>query len=242
MKPLSLLFLLLALPALSFCQSIESPKIGSAEDHSTTITKIEYSKTFTCIHFKHKFSVKGNWIQLNKSMYLQDADSEERYAYVKSEGIPLRPLKHEASTDTEEMAFKVYFEPLKPGTKRINIIERALSPRERMEGTTYFNFYDVSLENSWPEHKITDVRLMPPDTASSNYPGMFSGANSMFGNMYKSMLDEQIKFYTDSANIEKIAKATKGYYDALMKAGFGSDQALKIITSKQLISSGIGGN
>ena len=77
MKPLSLLFLLLALPALSFCQSIVSPMVGSAEDYSTTITKIEYSNTFTCVHFKHKFSAKGNWIQLNKSMYLQDADDEE---------------------------------------------------------------------------------------------------------------------------------------------------------------------
>jgi hypothetical protein len=123
----SLLVLLTLSPCLSFCQSINSPYVGSSDDSTTTITKIEVNKLNTVVTFSHTSSAKGNWVQLNKSIYLQDANGEERYAYIKSEGIVLRPLKHEAATDNEKIEFKVFFEKLKPGTKAINVIERALS-------------------------------------------------------------------------------------------------------------------
>jgi hypothetical protein len=83
--------------------------------------------------------------------------------------------------------------------------------------------------------------LLVPDTASSHAKGLFYGGDSMF-NIYVTMLDAQLKFYSDTTRLAKMAKIIKNYYDALVKTGFTPDQALRIITSKQIISSGMGGN
>jgi len=239
MKLKPILLLLLLWPAVSFCQSIDSPLVGSSDDNSTTITKIEVTKTNTIITFTHIATNKGNWVQLNKSIYLQDANGEKRYACIKSEGIPLRPLQHIAASDNEQLVFKVYFEKLEPGTKEINVIERALSPQDRALGTNYFNYYNVSLEKTDTvlSRKSTQVRLLPPDAApSSPFNNAMGSMLPMINNMYASILNAQIAFYSDPAKVTQLAKITKSYYDALIGAGFSADQAVKIITSKQLIS------
>ncbi|EHQ25670.1 hypothetical protein [Mucilaginibacter paludis] len=254
-----LLLLCLMLPAAAFCQSITSPMVASSDDHTTTITKVEVTGQNTVVSFKHICYKKGSWVQLNKSMYLQDANGEERYNYVRSEGMPLRPAKFTATADNQEVDFKVYFEKLKPGTKEINVIERARSLAELSDGITYFNYYKVNLYKSKPETAIEervvvrDVTLMPPprvddavtvDTAYSvgtNFSsGIFKGDMTNLGpimsGMYTSLLNAQLKIYSDPAITDQLARITKNYYDALIKAGFSMDAALKIITSKQLVS------
>lgn len=238
MKLKPILLLLLLWPAVSFCQSINTPLVGSSDDNSTTITKIEVTKTNTIITFTHIATNKGDWVQLNKSIYLQDANGEKRYAYMKSEGIPLRPLQHIAASDNEQLVFKVYFERLEPGTKEINVIERALSPQDRALGTNYFNYYNVSLEKTGTvlSRNVSQIRLLRPDTASSPFNNAMGSFVPMINNMYSGILNAQIAFYSDPAKVTQLAKITKSYYDALMGAGFTADQALKIITSKQLVS------
>lgn len=259
MKTKSLLLLCLLLPAIAFCQTISSPVVGSSEDYSTTITKVEVTSRNTVVSFKHQFYKKGGWLQLNKSMYLQDANGEERYNYVRSEGIPLRPARFTASDDHQVLNFKVYFEKLKPGTKEINIIERARSLNEMNDGVAYLNYYKVNLYKSRPEQAkeervvVTDVTLMPPplrdaavttDTAYSAGTNFPSGAlrndmanmGPMMSNVFTSMLNAQLKMYSDPAVTDQLARITKNYYDALIKVGFSMDAALKIITSKQLVS------
>jgi len=54
--------------------------------------------------------------------------------------------------------------------------------------------------------------------------------------VYASVLNAQLQAYSNPAITDQLAKITKNYYDALIKAGFSEDAALKIITSKQLIS------
>ncbi len=250
MKTQSLLFLILLFPAVAFCQSVNFPSVGSAEDALTTITKIEVNSKNTIITFKHTSPKKGDWMELNKSMYLQDANGEAQYKYIASEGIPLRPLKHYATADNEEMTFKVYFQKLKPGTKQINVIERARSAEDLSNGTIYDNFYNVSLLKSAP--RVTNVRLIKPisDTvrsmtsainAASPFNDAMASMGPMMSNMYTNMLNAQLKVFSDPATIDQLAKITKNHYDALIKVGFTADQALKIITSKQLISTDING-
>lgn len=253
MKPKSLLFLLLLLPALSFCQTIKNPSVGSSGDPTTTIIKIEVANKYTEIIFKHISPHKGDWIQLNKSMYLQSATGEERYNYIKSENIPLRPLKKVAAADSEELVFKVYFEKLKPNTKAINVIERALSPDELHSGTNFFNYFNVSLEKTAESNMVQDKVVTGTKTVTDSVfigtqapalsfkNDMAASIGPMISGMYNAMLSMQIKFYSDPANVDKMAQITKSYYDALMRAGFTADQALKIITSKQLISPDMSG-
>ena len=245
MKPLSLLFLLLLLPVVAFCQTINSPSVEYSDDPSTTIEKIEITPKYTAVYFKHTTTAKGGWLELNKSIYLQDADGEDRYNYLRSEGIKIRPLKDTATTDNQVFNFTVYFEKLKPGTKSINVIERATSIMNRMSGTNYFNFYNVSLDRSdttaFSLHR-THMRLIAPDSTSfSPFGNNAFSMGSMMNNIYTSLFDAQIKFYSDKSKVEEVAKINKSYYDALIKAGFTTDQAFKILVSKPLVSTDIGG-
>lgn len=244
MKPLSLLFLLVLLPAVAFCQTIVSPSVEYSDDPSTTIEKIEITPKYTAVHFKHTTTVKGGWLELNKSIYLQDADGEDRYNYLRSEGVKLRPLKDTATADNQVFNFTVYFEKIKPGTKSINVIERATSIMNRMSGTNYFNFYNVSLEKSdtaaFPSH-LTRVRSQADTTSVSPFGNSAFSMGSMMNNLYTTLFDAQIKFYSDKSKVEAVAKINKSYYDALIKAGFNADQAFKILVSKPLVSTDMGG-
>jgi len=257
MKLKPLLLLIMLLPAGAYCQSVKMPAIGYAEDPTTRIIKIDITKTNTVVTFKHTLQNKGAWVELNKSIYLQDANGEERYNYVRSEGVPLRPKKLYADKPNQEVIFKVYFRKLKPGTKAINVIERARSIQEQMGTNHYFNYFNVSLIKSGPveEHvKVTDVVLAPPppqvmeevvtktDTTNVNSfkmdspSAMMNNFAPMMGNMYTSMLDAQIKMYSNPETTTKLAQIAKSYYDALIKAGFTTDAALKIVISKPLVS------
>lgn len=245
MKIKAFIFLGLLLPITMYGQSIKRPMLSSSEDPSTVITEINTSGKYTVVSFKHTSYSAGAWVQLNKSMYLQDANGEDRYNYVRSEGIPLRPEKFVATKDNEEVNFKVYFEKLKPETKEINVIERARSVSELNDGVSFLNFYRVSLQNAQPEgmqqdNKTVQVTVTPPPPIGTY--NVSEGVNEManFGpmmsSMYTNMLNAQLKAYTDPEITTQLAKITKNYYDALIKAGFSADAALKIITSKPLVS------
>jgi len=142
---------------------------------------------------------------------------------------------------------------LKPGTQEINVIERARSlPDQQSSGTTVFNYYNVSLTKSEPANVYqgvaTNVVLSPPPVG---YPGMvskgdtsatpnigsfYNGIAPMMTAMYAKMLDAQLQLYSNPETIEKLAKINKNYYDALVKAGFSEETALKIITAKPLVA------
>jgi hypothetical protein len=258
MKLKSLLLFITLCPAIAYCQSVTMPAVGYFEDPTTTLTKVEVTKTNTIVTFKHILYNIGAWVELNKSIYLQDANGEEKYNYVKSEGVPLRPNKLTATKRNQEVEFKVWFKKVKPGTKAINVIERARSLPDQRGNNHYFNYYNVSLTKSAPANtervKVTDVVLMSPppgtneeikrDTAfavSSNFSApmpkdMMDGFGPMMGNMYTNILDAQLKVYSKPETTAKLAQVTKNYYDALIKVGFSEGAALKIITSKPLIS------
>lgn len=259
MKSKFLLFCIL-LQTTVFSQSIKLPLVLSSDDPTTSITEIVTNNKNTVVSFKHICAEKGSWVQLNKSMYLQDADGEDRYNYVRSEGIPLRPERFTATEDNQEVTFKVYFEKLKPGTQKINVIERARSLQELNDGINFFNYYGVNLSKSADELLVNeriltkDVTLFPPlsalgdkvqiDTAVSigdNIEsiwgkGEMANWGPIMGGMYNNMIDAQLKVYSNPTIINQLARITKNYYDALVKVGFSSESALKILISKPLIS------
>ncbi|MNJ91512.1 hypothetical protein D3C87_91640 [compost metagenome] len=245
-KQMLLAFFLL--PVTLFGQSIKFPLVSSSEDPTTVITEIETNSKHTIVSFKHVCRGKGSWVQLNKSMYLQDAKGEDRYNYVRSEGIPLRPERFVATKDNEEVNFKVYFEKLKPGTQEINIIERARSQAELNDGITFLNYFRVNLNKSQQELRdgtVSQVEVVvtpPPPMRNDFGTSVANGEAPNFGpvlkDMYMGMFTAQMNVYSNPAVIDQLAKNMKSYYDALIKVGFSSDAALKIITSKQLISAG----
>ncbi len=249
MKSIKLLAASLMLSATVFGQSIKFPFVNSSEDQKTIITAVETNNQNTIVSFQYTSSAEGDWVQLNKSMYLQDANGEERYNYVKSEGIPLRPSRFEAKEAGQKVNFKVYFEKLKPGTKNINVIERARSIAEMDNGITFLNYFNVDLNRSQPEERngntAFDVVLSPPSPLKDNInmvPNIGDMANlgSMVNNMYSGMLTAQLNTLSKPEVINQVAKITKDFYDALIKAGFPADAALKIVIAKPLISTDTG--
>lgn len=241
-------FLLMAnLPG--FAQNIENPQLGGSDDWNSRITKIETDKQFTTVSFEYTANGDNTWAQLNKEIFIQTDVNNEHYNYVKSENIAMVPAKHTFSKKGDKLVFKVYFKKIPANAKSIDIIER---PGIRNDGITYFNFYNVSLTQSFPpgtKIKVTDVVLTPPppiqrDTAttglfygnSNEMQNAMSSMGPMYASMAKSLLDAQLAYFKQPGKIAEIAKLHKDYYDALIKVGFNDDQALKIITTNSLMS------
>lgn len=246
MKLKAMLFLLMLSPAVSLCQSIDFPSVGGVENPETSITNIDVSGDNTVITFKRISAHKGEVVQLNKSIYLQDADGDERFDYIKSEGIPVRPEKLITDKDSSEIIYKVYFEKLYSSTKTINVIDRARTAPLTPGGPLYNNFYTVSLEKSGPAIPL-EVKALPPGVptvpvvpAVSKVPVVpvvpaVSVVKDSVAAVPAAPMDPQLKFYSNPATTTQLAIITKNYYDALIKAGFSAEMAFKIATSKQFV-------
>ena len=96
--------------------------------------------------------------------------------------------------------------------------------------------------SSKPEKTIIkEVTLTPPPQTDdmikdgSAMAGMMNNFGPMMGNMVKSMMDAQLDYFKQPGKMEEIAKLQKQYFDALIKEGFNTDQALKIITSDSIL-------
>ncbi|WP_207535499.1 hypothetical protein [Desertivirga arenae] len=128
----------------SYSQVFENPYYKTSDDQTTTITRIEQTPKSTIITFEHMQTAEG-WIALSKSIYLQNAEGDQMYKFIKAEGIPLSPQKKSLKGDEGKFIFKVHFERVPSTIKTINIIERAI-PRD--EAGSYFNFFGVSMDKT----------------------------------------------------------------------------------------------
>lgn len=218
-----LLFTLFLVPVFSFAQQISNPSIVSTDDPSTKLIEVTVNQKYTVLTFEHIGS-KGSWIQVNKSMYLQDADGEEKYEFVKAESIPLRPEKYTFDKNGS-LVFKVYFQKLKPETKAMNVIERALTPQERNSSIGFLNYYGVDLTPSQSLHKAKETEVL--HTAQR--------PEDIMTRMFTQVLTTQLNFYGKPETIDLLAKIVKNYFDALITKGFTEEQVLKIVTSTSFI-------
>ena len=239
-KILTLSALLLITCFSSFAQTIVNPKVETWDDWSSRITKIETDKQFTIVTIEYTANGNNAWVQLNKEIFIQTDVNNEHYNYVKSDNIPIAPAKHTFAHEGDKLEFKVYFKKIPAAAKSIDIIERA---GQRKAGISFFNFYNVSLTEPYPagtKIKITDVVLTPPPIpAPGEQDNMNNAMNSMvpmYKTMVSSMMNAQFDYFKQPGKIAEIANLNKQYFDALIKEGFTSDQALKITTSNSLLS------
>lgn len=114
-------FLVLCILLLSKC--IFSQKVIHNPDYissniSGKITKVEFTKSETILHFHIKKAV-GGWIFIPKKTYIENALANEQRKYViRTEGIELNK-KHTLSK-SDELRYKLYFPPLGEGVKKVN--------------------------------------------------------------------------------------------------------------------------
>ena len=228
----------------SFAQSILNPQVGTQEDPSCKITKVETDKLYTAVTFEATADGDSSWVQLNKEMYIQTDVDNTHYNYVKSENIPVVPQKkHLFKKAGDKLEFKVYFQKIPPASKTIDVIERA---GNSYSGNSYFNFYNVSLTESEIAAKTVDGQIIGPGAFGFSAPGNgmpgpggdpfsgMGGIGGMYKSMMKSMMDAQISYYKEPGKMAEIAKLNKQYFDALVKEGFTEDQALKLAAASGL--------
>ncbi len=225
----------------ALAQNITDPAVQQSDTYSTSIRKIETDKQYTVLTFEHTAQSDDDWFSLNKEIYLQTDIDNKHYNYVKAEGIKLNPDKSVLKKTGEKATFKVYFDKVPANATYIDVIERA----GRVNGISYFNYYNVSLEKTQPI--VNDVVVSAPpavdgasDSDSAAVMPFGNGAfdtqiQPMFTKMIKSMLDAQLDFYEEPGKFKQIAKLMKKYYDALTAEGFSSDAAIKIITADSLL-------
>lgn len=240
MKKTLILFALFLIAGLSSpAQNIINPQIGHRDDMNTAITKIETDKENTIVSFEYSAQNKSSWIQLNKEIYIQTRLNNKHYNYVRSENITMVPDKHTFANDGDKLLFKVYFEKIPTEANSIDIIERAGT---HDDGIGYLNFYNVSLTQQQSlKTKVVDMNIThSADIVNmdmgSHMAGLMDSMGPMFGNLTKTMMDAKINYYKQPGKLTEVAKLNKQYFNALVKEGFTSEQALKIITSESLFS------
>jgi hypothetical protein len=242
-KALLLTAILITACLYSFAQTVNYPRVGIMDSPGSLITKIETDKQYTIVSFEQYALSDSSWMVLNKEIYIQTDVSNKHYEFVKAEGIAIEPETKTIITRAgNKHLFKIYFKKIPSTAKLIDIIEHA---GKRSDGITFFNFYNVDLTNSntVEEHvKVTEVVLPPPPvngqfnaTGANEFTNMMGAMGPMYASLITSMLDAQLSFYKQPGKLTEVAKLHKQYFDALVKAGFNYEQAIRILTSAPLI-------
>ncbi|SDD48634.1 M56 family metallopeptidase [Niabella drilacis] len=121
---------------------VDETVIRPDENTGCRITGIDNDAKYTIVSFEYTAAHENDWALLNKEIYLQANDDMKHFQYVKSEGIPLAPYRHNFTRPGEKIAFKIYFEKVPLTAKSIDVIERA-------GRSDFFNFYGVPLPASY---------------------------------------------------------------------------------------------
>jgi hypothetical protein len=234
---LILIFLFFGISLSSFSQTIDHPSVEQVDDRAISISKIETTDKFTVVTFAYTARSDSSWAEVNKEIFIQTNIDNTHYNFVKAENITIAPVRRFLTKAGSEITFKIYFDKIPAETKSIDIIERA----GLMQGPeSYFNFYNVSLSKS-QRVKITDVVLTPPPPSDANFNfgnnmgNVFNSMAPMVTSMTTAMMDAQLAYYKQPGKVDDIAKLNKKYFNALLKAGFNADQALKIIVADSLL-------
>jgi hypothetical protein len=242
-KILLLTVTLIAICLYSFAQNVVNPHVEISESMGSLITKIETDKQYTIVSFEQYAYNDSSWVVLNKEIYIQTDIDNKHYEFVKAEGIAVAPeTRHTFAKAGDKLSFKVYFKKIPANAKLIDIIEHA---GRRSDGITFFNFYNIDLTQSNPgeQHiKVTEVALPPPPvngqfnaTGANEFTNMMGAMGPMYASLITSMLDAQLSFYKQPGKLTEVAKLHKQYFDALVKAGFNYEQAIRVLTSAPLI-------
>jgi hypothetical protein len=84
--------------------------------------------------------VNGGWIQMESGVFIQPANSSQKYGLVKAIGIPIAPMKHYFNRPGEHYTYTLIFPALPKNTMKINIIEKEAPGN-------FFNFYGIDYSN-----------------------------------------------------------------------------------------------
>ena len=75
----------------------------------------------------------------------------------------------------------------------------------------------------------TSKPVMPDSAQMAQMAGMFNQMGPMYESMMQAMIEGSIKAFEKPETIERLARFSRRYYEALMKQGFSKEEALQIV-------------
>jgi hypothetical protein len=70
---------------------------------------------------------------------------------------------------------------------------------------------------------------VPDSAAMAQMAGMFNQMGPMYESMMQAMVEGTIKAFEKPETIDRLARFSRRYYDALIKQGFSKEEALQIV-------------
>jgi hypothetical protein len=150
-------------------QTVNSPNFALKSHETLDILKIETTQKATVIFLSIENRREGGSFCADKNIYAIYSDGT-RNKLISSKGIPVCPGAYKFKTIGEKLSFELTFEPLKPGTKWIDLVEDC--------NDNCFSFYGVCL-NTGLNIKIDEASVLAESGESSKaLAGFLKIANS----------------------------------------------------------------
>ena len=129
-------------------RTIEFPDVKDRSTYAklVSIEKVEITKDYVKIYFHYQARtpkrrpLNDYGISINEDIYLEDADTRERYALKSVEGITYYPEYTEFAHNDggyDVLNYSITFEPIARETLRLNVVE---------PGHSGFNFYGIDVK------------------------------------------------------------------------------------------------
>jgi hypothetical protein len=135
---ISVLFFFVAGNVNLFSQTYNQPNIALKSHETLTISKVEVTADNTVLYLTIENRIEGGNFCADRNIYLIDPYGE-KLKLKNSSGIPVCPDNFKFKSIGEKLQFALFFPPLKPGIKWIDVVEDCSS--------NCFWLYGVTLDN-----------------------------------------------------------------------------------------------
>mgnify|MGYP001581244882 CR=1 FL=1 len=120
------------------------PEHKSVGRINPALLRIIITPAYTKIDFGYqtiRYYEKGGWVRISKDTFIRIKATGEKFTMTKSENIPVAPVRHNFKSTKDWLYFSLYFPPMPPKTKWIDIIEAEPgTPND-------FNYHDIELNS-----------------------------------------------------------------------------------------------
>lgn len=130
---------LIGIAASVFGQVYVNPKYTRKSNPHIEVLKITITDKYTIVEFKHTNPYEyGGYCNIFPETVIR-TDKGKKFKLQKVKNIPVAPYRHNYDKKGESLRFKLYFPPINPATKSIDIVE--------FEGNRQaFNIYKIKLK------------------------------------------------------------------------------------------------
>lgn len=139
MKRVFIFTLLITISTSIFGQVYINPQYAKKSNSHIELLKITITDKYTIVEFSHENPYEyGGYANIFPETVIK-TNKGEAFKLQKVKGIPVAPYRHNYRTKGEVLRFKLYFPPINPTTKSLDIIE--------LDGSNEaFNVYKIKLK------------------------------------------------------------------------------------------------